>query len=142
MGTSGGQYRNLRVQTRGRLVVFAHGITAPTDEEWDGVLEVLERTGELNEVRTLVHTAGAAPTVLQRGKMNDLLRGRQPRIAVLTPSKLARAAGVALRWFNPRVRVFDAHELDEATLHLEVTPDESATLKAMLASAKAELGLA
>ncbi len=142
MGTTWGPFTNMRMQQRDRLFVFAHGRTPPTDEEWDVVLEAYSTVPDLNEARSLIYTDGAAPTVLQRGKLNDLLMGRQPRIAVLTPSKLARAAGAALRWFNPRFRVFNPTDYDGAMSHLEVTRDEATSLMSMLASAKADLGLA
>ncbi|HTJ83518.1 MAG TPA: hypothetical protein VL400_17480 [Polyangiaceae bacterium] len=134
--------RHLRAARHDRVVVFVHDTTSPTDDEWELVLDHFRAMENLAEARALVYTEGAAPTVVQRGKLNDLVGSRNPRIAVLTPSKIARAAGAALRWFNPRLRVFNPTDLDGALGHLEVTQTEATTLRSTLGRLAGELGLA
>ena len=131
----------LRAAASGRTVVFVHRTHAPTHEEWETVLRSFREAESLAEVRALVYSEGAAPTLAQRGDLNDLLGGRNPRIAVLTPNKLVRAAGMALRWFNPRLRVFNPTQLNDALSHLEVQAEEAASLESTLTRLLGELGL-
>jgi len=131
----------LRAAALGRTIIFVHGANAPTADEWETVLRLFREAENLSEVRALVYSEGAAPTLAQRGDLNDLLGDRNPRIAVLTPSKFVRAAGMALRWFNPRVRVFNPAQLKDALSHLEVQAGEAASLASTLGRLIGELGL-
>lgn len=78
---------------------------------------------------------------MQRARMNEVFGKEPPRVSVMTPSKLARAAGAALRWFNPKLRVFNPDEMDAALLHLEVSAEEGAWLTTNLREIKIEMGI-
>ena len=122
----------------GRFNVAVHADTAPADEDWDAVLNHYrtERT-----VRVLVFTQNGAPTAAQRVRLNAVLKGREAAVAVLTSSALARAAGVALRWFRPEIRIFAPAEIDAALDYLGAVGGERAELARVLEELKGKLGL-
>jgi hypothetical protein len=109
--------------------------------EWERVLSFYDEPEVARDPRTLVYTQGAAPNAAQRARLNEKLGKRRVRIAVLTPSALARAAGTAVHWFRPEVRIFRPSETDAAIKHLEVTPDVAFELSSALREMKHEMGV-
>jgi hypothetical protein len=105
--------------------VFAHGKEAPTDGEWDALLDLFRIAAEESgALRVLVYTEGGAPNARQRSALNDVLAGSKPRVVLLTPSAAARAVGVAISWFNPQLKVYPGDELSRALDHLGVNQGE------------------
>jgi hypothetical protein len=128
------------VATRhGSLVIYVHTAEAPNDDEWDRALRFFESKDP--GLRALVYTEGAAPNAAQRARLNAALGGNKVAIAVLTPSVVARAAGTAIGWFNPNLRVFGPTDFDLALKHIRATPQEGAELRALIEKLKDELGL-
>jgi hypothetical protein len=123
----------------GRFNVAVHSDAPPPDDEWDKVLELYRNQRSL---RVLVYTQNGAPTAAQRVRLNAVLKGREFVVAVLTSSPLARAAGAALRWFRPEIRIFNPSELEAALDYLGATATERAELPRLLDELKARLGLA
>lgn len=116
----------------GNFLVFVHGKEAPSDVEWDELLALFRAVPDITRARVLVFTLGGAPDARQRAKLHQLLGETKPPIAVLTPSALARAAGTAISWFNPRLRVFDPDDVERALDHLDaVRADRQALIHAM-----------
>jgi hypothetical protein len=123
------------------VIVYVHTAAPPTEDDWDGVLGYYQDALDEKELRTLVYTDGAAPSASQRARLNAVLGPRRVRIAVLTPSALARAAGTAIGWFRPEVRVFGATDLGKAMEHLSVAGDVAAEVGRALDQLKQELGI-
>ena len=84
------------------VIIYVHTADTPSDVEWDTVLSFYNNANDEQQLRTLVYTEGAAPNASQRARLNDCLGARRVRIAVLTPSALARAAGTAVFGTPPR----------------------------------------
>jgi hypothetical protein len=124
------------------VLVYVHGAAAPSDEEWDSVLAHYDAPQANLPLRTLVYTEGAAPNAAQRARLNTKLGARRVRIAVLTPSALARAAGTAVHWFRPEVSIFGPRDIERALAHLVVTENESRDLTLALRELKREVGIA
>lgn len=135
------QLRSVSVVGRqvGNAVVLAHGEKAPTDEEWQAILGMFTGVPRPTDLRVLVHTLGAAPGATQRARLNAALQGTTPRIAVLSDSPVARAAGTAISWFQPRFRVFRPTDLSLALDHLEVDRSERRVLETTLDELRAEI---
>lgn len=125
----------------GSVLVYVHTTAAPSDAEWESVLSFYEDSSPEAQLRTLVYTEGGAPNAAQRARLNARLGPRRVRIAVLTPSTLARAAGTALNWFRPEVRIFGPRDVKQAFSHLAVTDAESSELSNALRELMRELGL-
>jgi hypothetical protein len=116
----------------GNFLVFVHGTEAPSETEWDELLALFRAVPDITRVRVLVFTLGGAPDARQRARLNQILAETKPPIAVLTPSALARAAGTAISWFNPRLRVFDPDDIERALDHLDaVRADRQALVRAV-----------
>ena len=120
----------------GRFNVAAHGDAPPPDDEWDTVLDHYRNQ---SSVRVLVHTENGAPTAAQRVRLNSVLKGRDMAVAVLTASPLARAAGMALRWFRPEIRLFAPTELEAALDYLGASGGERVELARTLEDLKGRI---
>jgi hypothetical protein len=123
---------------QGRFNVAAHTTEAPPDDQWDALLDFYRGQRTL---RILVYTESGAPTAAQRVRLNAVLKGREALVAVLTSSALARAAGAALRWFRPEIRIFDPSDIDAALDYLGATGSERGELARTLDELKGKLGL-
>jgi hypothetical protein len=77
-----------------------------------------------------VFSAGGAPSVQQRGKLNAITRGRKTPGALVTASRVSRAIAVAVTWFHSEFRVFSPGEVRDAFRFLRLDADEA---KAVLA---------
>lgn len=121
------------------VVIYVHTAQAPTDEEWDNVLDHYRDASEFSQMRTLVRTQGGAPNPAQRARLNIALGGKKVRIAVLTASTLARAAGIAVSWFNPNVRIYGPDDVEKGLDHLQVAPEDRAEIKRTLLELEKEL---
>jgi hypothetical protein len=62
--------------------------------------------GDLSRAGILVFTDGGAPNATQRSEINDWLRGRSIRTAVILSSPLVRGIVTALNWFNRDIKPF------------------------------------
>jgi hypothetical protein len=123
---------------QGRFNIAAHTNEAPPDDQWDALLDFYRTQRTL---RVLVYTEGGAPTAAQRVRLNAVLKGREALVAILTSSALARAAGAALRWFRPEIRIFSPAELEGALDYLGAAGSDRADLARALDELKGKLGL-
>ncbi|NUP06879.1 MAG: hypothetical protein HOW73_12575 [Polyangiaceae bacterium] len=121
--------RSAVAEVFGKNVVFVHGTDDPTDAEWEELMGIYRAVGDMASARCLVYTDGGRPNAGQRARLNQVMNGQQPLIAVLTPSALARAAGKAIAFFNPRFRMFDPEQIDAALKHLGASSLESVQFK-------------
>jgi hypothetical protein len=123
----------------GNIYVVAQARENPHDAEWDSNVE---RQASLvpDGLRVLVWSEGGGPDAKQRARLAERLAGYQPLTAILTPSAMARAIGVAISWVNPSVRMFPPEALAMALAHLQTTPAERASLEACLARVRARTG--
>ncbi len=125
----------------GNVVIHVHSETNPSDTEWDALLGLYRPPADVTKLCTLVFTAGGAPNASQRAKMNTEFSGHAGRTAVLTGSVLARAAGTAVSWFRPQLRIFGPDDTQQAFQHLNVDADTRAMILLALAELKAELNI-
>ncbi len=131
--------RNLLCRYTERFAVVVHADNPPTDAEWNALLD--EYLTKPKVARILVYSAGGAPNAKQRVRLTSVLSLRGGSVAVLTPSKLARAAGMALNLFRPEIRVFAPSEIKLALDYLGANEVERAELVRVLGEVKADLGL-
>ncbi len=128
----------------GDLVVVAHNTEAPNDAAWEEFLSFFREASDVGKTRVLVFTDGGAPNTLQRASLNSALGGKQPRIAVVSASRLVRGVATAISWFNPNIDIFTPDHVEKALDHLNVPAAErrglleiGATLRAQVSSARA-----
>jgi hypothetical protein len=123
----------------GHILVFVHGPDSPSDGEWDEAMVLFRAVPDVARIRVLVFTGGGAPDARQRAKLHTALGKTKATIAVLTPSALARAAGTAIAWFNPGLRVFDPDDIERAFDHLDAARAERPVLSRTLAELRREM---
>jgi hypothetical protein len=129
----------MAVRLRGNLVVMAHGPNPPADDEWAAMLEQVGPL-QMDRVKVLVCSFGGAPNTLQRGSLRDVMGEAKPHIALLTTSVMARAAGVAIAWFQPHFKALAIDNLEAAYEHLQVPAADRPWVKASLVAVCGELG--
>ncbi|MGC4064508.1 MAG: hypothetical protein QM784_07665 [Polyangiaceae bacterium] len=120
------------------MYILVHGKRSPSDAEWDLYLSDLRTQADrLDCVKTLVLTEGGNPDGAQRQRLNEVLRGRPTRVAVLTASIIARGVVGALAVFNPRIRAFSPDAAGLALAYLGVPTDEYGPLLRTIAELRA-----
>jgi hypothetical protein len=96
----------------GAVVVVVENNIAPTDAEWDAYCRHIAATLKVENASGIAITDGGGPNTVQRGKVNDLLAGRQARSAVVSDSRMIRGVVTALSWFNRLTRAFSPAAID------------------------------
>ena len=107
----------------GTLIVCVNSTTTPTDEEWNGYLQLIRKMVAQERFRSLAVTAGGGPTSKQRAAVQEVLRERAVTSAVVTDAPLVRGMVTALGWFNPAIRSFALNKgagIQEALKYLGV----------------------
>jgi len=104
-----------------RLVVTVHTDAVPDDREWADYMSQVDAYLPLEDQRILVVSAGGGPNGKQRQMMVEALNGARVPVAIITNSWVMQGAGIAVRWFNPSLKVFGAGALDSAIEYLGLT---------------------
>jgi hypothetical protein len=133
--------RSLLSQRSGHFVVVAHGSLAPSVAEWNALLDTYRSLPSLSDARALVFTEGGAPNAAQRADLRAVFGSIDMPIAVITDSIIARAAGMAISWLNPSLRMFPPRDLDRGFEHIGATRADRRTLRAVADELRLGLGL-
>jgi len=123
----------------GNTMVYVHAEASPTDAEWEAGLTFFKDAPDVSRCSALVYTHGGAPNASQRARLNAVLGSSKVRIGVLTASAAARAAGVAVRWFNPELSIFGPEDVEAALDHIRAPLEQRGELKRTLSDLKKEL---
>jgi hypothetical protein len=108
-------------RTVGSVVVVVHSPLPPTTAEWQHVIDIYRNHPNVEVVRVLVYTEGGSPTAAQRADLTTAVSNRKMQVAVVTASVLARAAGTAIAWLIPGLRIFSPSDFEKALDHNSVT---------------------
>ena len=126
----------------GTVVCTLHTEQAPSDDEWDAAMGLLDRhrraDGELASM--LIFTAGGAPTVAQRRRGNQITMGRRCTRAICTDSKATLVIVRGLSWFAPGLKSFSTQELAEAIRYVGVSADEARQVWSKITALNGRLG--
>jgi DNA-binding LacI/PurR family transcriptional regulator len=131
----------MALEMAGRTLVVVHGVTHPSDADWERYLDALRRNAAAIDSQLIV-TDGGSPTSAQRKASLELAShwAQTPPTAVVTSSVLARGAVTALSWFmKDRIRAFPPDEFDEACAFIGAS-SEAPLLRAVTTSLRATLG--
>jgi hypothetical protein len=125
----------------GRLSVMIHGPGNPTNLEWQRFLRDAVDRGTGTHWRNLVVSYGGRPDGEQRKQLAEMLKGRAAPTAIMTSSGIARAAVLALSFFNRQMRAFGMDDFDGACSYLALTAHERERAQRMRVELTQELGL-
>jgi hypothetical protein len=125
----------------GNIMVYVHADVPPTDAEWEAGISFFKETSDPSRLSALVYTQGGAPNAAQRARLNAVLGSNKVRIGLLTASAAARAAGVAVRWFNPELSIFGPEDVEAALDHIRAPTDQRSEVKRALTELKSELSI-
>jgi hypothetical protein len=133
--------KNVGIKIIDRLFIVVYGAANPTDEEWDGYLELVERHG-VERTMQLICTDGGEPSSVQRRRLNLLLNGRTVPVAVVSDRARVRGTVTALSWFNRKIKAFPPSALREAIAYLEIPATRTELIEREIIKLRAELGQA
>ena len=98
----------------GAVVMVVQNAVAPSNEEWEAYLAIIRSCLDLPNASGLAFTDGGTPDALQRGRVNELIRGRRAPSAVVSNSLAVRSVITALRWFSPETAAFPPRNVQAA----------------------------
>jgi hypothetical protein len=113
-----------RFEKVGRIMVAVHSAHEPSDAEWGAYLSRLCEPP--SSALVFVYSVGGGPNARQRQNLAESTLGRVVPCAVVTPSRMTRAIGVAVSWFNPHIQVFSPGYLPDAFAHLRLGTRDAA----------------
>jgi len=131
--------KNVGIKIIDRLFIVVYGASDPTDEEWGGYLELVERHG-VERTMQLICTDGGEPSSVQRRRLNLLLAGRTVPVAVVSGSARVRGTVTALSWFNRKIKAFPPSGLREAIAYLEIPATRTELIEREIIKLRGELG--
>jgi hypothetical protein len=115
------------------LVVSRESFESPTNEEWEEFLKLLKSRGEhFAKLRILVVTDGGGPNAPQRKLLEETLKGRPVRVAIVTDSAKSRFIASAVSLFNRDHKGFAKGEIQNAYRHLGLTPSECRSVESAI----------
>jgi hypothetical protein len=121
-----------------RLFIVVYGVHDPTDAEWVGYLEDVERHG-IERTQQLISTEGGGPNATQRRYLNELLDGRPVPVAVMSGSTPIRGVVTAMSWFNRAIRFFPPTCLLDALAYLEIPVSRAELIAREMAKLRSSL---
>ncbi|WP_437753246.1 hypothetical protein WME89_39060 [Sorangium sp. So ce321] len=124
--------------TTEHVLIAVHGREPPSDEDWELYMQAVLAL-PATCTRTLVVTAGGGPNAKQRASINDFVSKHTLTVAICTDALLVRQIGIALSWFNPRVRSFRGNDIAAALRYLEVNGPEAALVHHKVAKMRLEI---
>ncbi len=125
------------------IVVAANNNQPFVEAEWRHLVDNIKRCGEGGkQVNVLVHASGSGPNRAQRTDLNTLTETMPIRIAVVTDSKVSRAAIKGVSWLaKVDVRGFSPEDSVAAYSYLEVPDEAVPEIEEALVVLKKTLGL-
>jgi hypothetical protein len=117
--------KSMAFERSGRVLVMVHGPMAPSAEDWQAMIDYSRPFVETDSVG-FIYSAGGAPDSKQRKVLFDSLGQRTIRVALVSPSRVVLAIGVAVSWFNRAFKTFSPAHLKGAMEHLELSEREAA----------------
>jgi hypothetical protein len=135
--------KHMAWSTHGDLLLLAHDVHRPTEDEWRAWLRAYEtRSPHVRGV--LVRTVGGGPSSSQRKELVQTIQAQTspPRTAILTSSALVRGLLTAISWFlsgDHLPTMFALDDLAGALAFLNVAPTDGPGVRAELARLAASL---
>jgi len=125
-----------------RLIILIQGRRDPTDGEWAEYVRQTSAVLTQADARVLVLTEGGHPTREQQGLMNSSMPRHGIRVAVISPSVVARFVTSVLVFANPDIRCFSPEQREQAYRHLGLLTIEVAQVEKQVKQLKESLGIA
>ena len=107
-------------------IAVANG-SAPTDDEWDRYLQLVEEGIRLPNSHGLAITDRGGPNAAQRARINKILakvKGRKAFSAVVSGSLMTRSVVGALRLFHPETEAFAPAQIQDALRFIGLTESQ------------------
>jgi Ni,Fe-hydrogenase III small subunit len=124
-------------------LVMVVGNDAPSDGEWDAyVADIAQAVSEKLPPRSLVYTAGGAPTPAQRMRLEKVTQAAPgAKVAILVGSTFARGVVNAFALFDPGYRAFAPKDVHAAMDYLGASPTQARDADVTLMRLRMQLGV-
>ncbi len=128
--------------TPGGVMVQIH-YGAPSDEEWNAVVDHLEDCLPRLIGVLAIAVGESGPNTVQRARLNAVLEKmpEETHFALLSDSRVTRGILTAINWLSGRQRqshVFSADDLEGALETLRLTPAQAQEVRAAVVRLKAQ----
>jgi hypothetical protein len=104
------------------VVIGVHTERAPSDDEWDGWIELCAKRTP-HRLGFLIFSDGGGPSSVQRSKLSRIPELKTIPSAVVTSSAVGRGIVTAVAWLGTKVRAFAPVNVRDALDYLRV-PEE------------------
>lgn len=131
--------KNMAFKVIDRLFIVVYGTKDPTDEEWVGYIEDVNRHG-IDRTMQLIFTDGGGPTAPQRRHLDEVLAGRTVPVAVMSSSPSIRLMVTAMSWVNRKIRFFPRTGLYDALSYLEIPASRADLIEREMEKLRRSLG--
>lgn len=131
--------RNAVTRRIGALVILLQGTDTPSAAEWNECIQLVANTTDLNATKVLVVTDGGGPDLLQRQKLEGVLRGTTVCSAVVSDSVKVRFVVATVALFSTKISTFTKSEIGKAYQFLGLTREEIELAKKAVVEMRQEL---
>jgi hypothetical protein len=124
------------------VAIAVANANAPTDDEWDRYLQLVDKGVHLPNSHGLAITDGGGPNAAQRARINKVLakvRGRKAFSAVVSGSLMMRGLVGALRLFHPETEAFGPVQIQDALRFIGLTESQWGSIWAAVLDTNAKL---
>ena len=131
----------------GDVCIYISAKRPPSDADWNAYLAWLRENGKPSvtrpELLSLVYDRSPGPNASQRKQLNDSTVGWKMRVAVLSPSTVARGIVTAMNWFKKDAyEAFPPDDFERALTFLgapaQIRPDITIATKDLAAELDAQ----
>jgi hypothetical protein len=133
--------RTLITREVGDLIISRQNKETPEDRDWDEFLEAIIRNRSRSaKMKILVITDGGGPSVDQRKRLQEALKGHTFRVAVVTDSVKVRFIVSSIALLNRDISTFSMADMARACEYVGLNTQDVAL--ALRAAKEMEAGLA
>jgi len=118
--TSGARSPTMAFRVVGDIFLVVHADMPPSADDWADMIRLRDAHAARLKGHLVVAPAHATINARQREDVKQFWRRTRGSIAVLTNSRLARGAAIAVAWFGVSVRAWAPECIDDAMAFLAV----------------------
>lgn len=123
----------------GDILLIVHADMPPSAEDWSEMSKLREALADRLKGQLVVAPPRAIIDARQRADVKAFWQRSHVSLAVLTDSRLARGAAIAVAWFGVAVRAWPTQYIDEAMTFLAVPVERREELRQAAQALAAEI---
>jgi hypothetical protein len=122
--------KSLAFERIGNCFLYMSSKRPPLDSDWAQYIDWLKSTLRPGmSITSVVYERAGGPNAAQRKLLTDVTAPVNLKVAVITPSTIARGAVTAMSWFKPGYKAFTPEETDAAVAFLDLKGNDAVSVK-------------